>query len=39
MIALIDGYCFGVGLELPCRPTSALATERSEFALPEIGWA
>jgi 2-oxoglutaroyl-CoA hydrolase len=36
VIAAIDGYCFGVGLELALSTDIRLATERSEFALPEM---
>ena len=36
VIALVDGYCFGVGLELALSADIRLATERSEFALPEM---
>ena len=36
VIAAIDGYCFGVGLELALSCDIRLAAERSEFALPEL---
>lgn len=36
VITAIDGYCFGVGLELALSTDIRLATTRSEFALPEI---
>jgi 2-oxoglutaroyl-CoA hydrolase len=36
VIAAIDGYCFGVGLELALSCDIRLATTRSQFALPEI---
>lgn len=36
VLAAIDGYCFGVGLELALACDIRLATARSEFALPEI---
>ncbi|HEY2831655.1 MAG TPA: enoyl-CoA hydratase/isomerase family protein [Sporichthyaceae bacterium] len=36
VVAAIDGYCFGVGLELVLSCDIRLATERSEFALPEL---
>lgn len=36
VVAAIDGYCFGVGLELALSCDIRLATERSEFALPEM---
>ena len=36
VIAAIDGYCFGVGLELALSADIRLATERSQFALPEM---
>lgn len=37
VIAAIDGYCFGVGIELALTCDFRVATSRSEFALPEIG--
>ncbi len=37
VIAAIDGYCFGVGLELALTCDFRVATARSQFALPEIG--
>lgn len=36
VIAAVDGYCFGVGLELALSTDIRLATARSEFALPEM---
>ena len=36
VIAVIDGYCFGVGLEIALSCDIRLATARSEFALPEV---
>jgi 2-oxoglutaroyl-CoA hydrolase len=36
VIVAIDGYCFGVGLELALSCDIRLATERSRFALPEM---
>ena len=36
MIVAVDGYCFGVGLELALSCDIRLATERSRFALPEM---
>jgi 2-oxoglutaroyl-CoA hydrolase len=36
VICAIDGYCFGVGLELALSTDIRVATERSEFALPEM---
>lgn len=36
VIAVIDGYCFGVGLELALSADIRIATDRSYFALPEM---
>lgn len=36
VIAAIDGYCFGVGLELVLSADIRLCTERAQFALPEM---
>ncbi|HEY4466057.1 MAG TPA: enoyl-CoA hydratase/isomerase family protein [Streptosporangiaceae bacterium] len=36
VIAAVDGYCFGVGLELALSADIRVATGRSEFALPEM---
>jgi 2-oxoglutaroyl-CoA hydrolase len=36
VIAAVDGYCFGVGLELVLSTDIRLATPRSRFALPEM---
>jgi 2-oxoglutaroyl-CoA hydrolase len=36
VIAAVDGYCFGVGLELVLSCDIRLATPRSQFALPEM---
>jgi 2-oxoglutaroyl-CoA hydrolase len=36
VVAAIDGYCFGVGLEIALSCDIRLATARSQFALPEI---
>jgi 2-oxoglutaroyl-CoA hydrolase len=36
VVAAIDGYCFGVGLELALSTDIRLATPRSRFALPEM---
>lgn len=36
VIAAIDGYCFGVGLELALSADIRVATRRAQFALPEM---
>lgn len=36
VITAVDGYCFGVGLELALSTDIRVATARSEFALPEM---
>jgi len=36
VIAVVDGYCFGVALELVLSTDIRLATSRSRFALPEM---
>lgn len=36
VITAVDGYCFGVGLELALSTDIRVATRRSEFALPEM---
>ncbi|HEX3592188.1 MAG TPA: enoyl-CoA hydratase/isomerase family protein [Pseudonocardiaceae bacterium] len=36
VVVAVDGYCFGVGLELVLSADIRLATERSQFALPEM---
>jgi 2-oxoglutaroyl-CoA hydrolase len=36
VIAAIDGFCFGVGLELALAADIRVATRRSQFALPEM---
>jgi 2-oxoglutaroyl-CoA hydrolase len=36
VIAAIDGYCFGVGLELALAADIRVATRRARFALPEM---
>ena len=37
VIAAIDGYCFGVGMELALTCDFRIATTRAQFGLPEIG--
>lgn len=36
VLCAVDGYCFGVGLELALSTDIRLATRRSRFALPEM---
>jgi 2-oxoglutaroyl-CoA hydrolase len=36
VVVAVDGYCFGVGLELALSADIRIATERSQFALPEM---
>lgn len=36
VIAAVDGYCFGVGLEMVLSCDIRMATPRSQFALPEM---
>jgi 2-oxoglutaroyl-CoA hydrolase len=36
VVVAVDGYCFGVGLELALSADIRLATPRSRFALPEM---
>lgn len=36
VIAAVDGYCFGVGLELVLSADIRLCTQRAQFALPEM---
>jgi 2-oxoglutaroyl-CoA hydrolase len=36
VVVAVDGYCFGVGLELALSADIRLATARSQFALPEM---
>lgn len=37
VIAAIDGYCFGVGLEISLACDFRIATSRAIFGLPEVG--
>ena len=37
VISAIDGYCFGVGLEIVLTCDFRIATTRAQFALPEVG--
>jgi 2-oxoglutaroyl-CoA hydrolase len=36
VVVAVDGYCFGVGLELALSGDIRVCTERSQFALPEM---
>ncbi len=36
VVVAVDGYCFGVGLELALSADIRLCTTRSQFALPEM---
>ena len=36
VIAAVDGYCFGVGLEVALSADIRVATRRSQFAMPEM---
>jgi 2-oxoglutaroyl-CoA hydrolase len=36
VVAAVDGYCFGVGLEVALAADIRVATTRSQFALPEM---
>ena len=36
VVVAVDGYCFGVGLELALSADIRLCTARSQFALPEM---
>lgn len=37
VIAAIDGFCFGVGLEIALACDFRVATTRAQFGLPEVG--
>ena len=37
VVAAVDGYCFGVGMEISLACDFRIATEHSQFGLPEIG--
>ncbi len=37
VIAAVDGYCFGVGMEIVLSCDFRVATSRATFALPEVG--
>jgi 2-oxoglutaroyl-CoA hydrolase len=37
VIAAIDGYCFGVGIEIALSCDFRVASSRATFALPEVG--
>ena len=36
VVAAVNGYCFGVGLEIALSADIRVCTERSQFALPEM---